>query len=193
MIKKIDKNIKKIGLLLIIFSVIIVSMHGFIGMKASASTTLLEQTGKIVNKKVKQTDSEKKKLKKLFNFVEKNYDYKRTVDFVAYSGWEKDYASEMYSQNKGSCYHFAAAYAFLAKKATGLNVRIGIGKTSGFSGTLQGHAWAEIKINSTWYICDTNMDKYAENSSGKYFLKKRDKLKSIYNNFKGVQYYTATF
>lgn len=55
MIKKIDKNIKKIGLLLIILSVIIVAMQGFIGMKASASTTLLEQTGKIVNKKVKQT------------------------------------------------------------------------------------------------------------------------------------------
>ncbi len=193
MIKRIDKNITKIGLLMIVFSLIITVTYVPSSAKASASTTLLEQTEKIVNKKVKQTDSERKKLKKLFKFVEKNYDYKRTVDFVAYNGWEKDYASEMYSEKKGSCYHFAAAYSFLAKKATGLNVRIGIGKTNGFSGTLQGHAWAEIKINSIWYICDTNMDKYAENSSGKYFLKKRDKLKNIYDNFKGVQYCTAAF
>lgn len=185
----IKKNIKKIGLLLIVFSVI---MAG-ISVKASASTTLLGQTEKIVNKKVKQTDSEKKKLKKLFNFVEKNYDYKRTMDFVPYSGWEKNYASEMYSEKKGSCYHFAAAYAFLAKKATGCNVRIGIGKTSGFSETLQDHAWVEVNINSKLYICDPNMDKYAENSSGKYFLKKRDKLKNVYNNFKNVQYFTVAF
>ena len=106
MIKRIDKNITKIGLLMIVFSLIITVTYVPSSAKASASTTLLEQTEKIVNKKVKQTDSERKKLKKLFKFVEKNYDYKRTVDFVAYNGWEKDYASEMYSEKKGSCYHF---------------------------------------------------------------------------------------
>ena len=54
----------------------------------------------------------------------------------------------MYTEKKGSCYHFAAAYAFLAEKATGYKVRIGVGKTNGFSGDLQNHAWTEVKINS---------------------------------------------
>lgn len=156
---------------------------------ATASNNLTVQAEKIVGSKVKPSDSEKRKLKKLFKYVENTYDYKRTMDFKAYDGWEKDYALEMYSSKKGSCYHFAAAYAFLAKKATGYQVRIGVGKTDGFSGTLQSHAWTEVKINSKWFICDTNMDKYAEKSSGKYFLKKRNGLKKVYNNFKGVQYF----
>ncbi len=99
----------------------------------------------------------------------------------------------MYTEKKGSCYHFAAAYAFLAEKATGYKVRIGVGKTNGFSGDLQNHAWTEVKINSKWYICDTNMDKYAENSSGKYFLKSRNKLKKVYNNYKDVKYFMTGF
>ena len=80
---------------------------------------------------------------------------------------------------------------FFTKKATGYKVRIVIGKTNGFSGALQEHAWTEINIDSKWYICDSNMDKYAENSSGKYFLKKKSKLKNIYNNYKSVQYCTV--
>lgn len=158
---------------------------------ASDGKSLTEQAGGIVEKKTKSSDSKKKKLKKLFKYAEKTYDYKRVTGFEAYSGWEKDYALQMYKEKKGSCYHFAAAYAFLAKQATGYEVRIGIGKTNGFSGKLQNHAWTEIKIGSKWYICDTNLDKFAADSSLKYFLKKRGKLKKVYNDFKDVQYYSA--
>ncbi len=183
------KNIRRTGLLLVIFSIIMITVSGLADTKALAATQLSNQVEKIINKKVKQTDPAKKKLKKLFNFVEKNYNYKRTMEFTTYSGWEQDYALEMYSEKVGSCYHFAAAYAFLAKKATGYNVHIGVGETNGFSKILQKHAWIEININSKWYICDPNMDKYAANSSGKYFLKRKNKLKSTYNNFKNVQYF----
>lgn len=163
--------------------------------QASTSTNkkLKSKATKIVDKKVKKKDSKKTKLKKLFQYVEKSYGYKRTIGFKTYKGWEKDYALEMYNDKKGSCYHFAAAYAFLAKKATGYNVRIGIGKTNGFSGKLQQHAWVEIKIKDTWYICDPNMDKFAEDCSGKYFLVKRSKLKKTYNNYKKVKYVNVTF
>ncbi len=37
------------------------------------------------------------------------------------------------------------------------------------------------------------MDKYAENSSGKYFLKSRNKLKKVYNNYKDVKYFMTGF
>lgn len=187
------KNIRQwIGNFIWVLAVISIIMV-LVPESANAATSgdcLTVQAEKIVDKKVKPSDSEKKKLKKLFKYVENTYGYKRAMGFKTYDGWEKDYALEMYSGKKGSCYHFAAAYAFLAEEATDCEVRIGIGKTNGFSGKLQDHAWTEIKINSKWYICDTNMDKYAEKSSGKYFLKKRNGLKKVYNNFKGVQYFT---
>ncbi len=162
--------------------------------KAAQSGAKTEETvTKLVDGQVKANDSAKKKLKKLFTYVRKEYDYGRKTGFEAYGGWEKDYAMEMYKDKKGSCYHFAAAYAFLAKKATGYNVRIGVGQTNGFSGSLQKHAWTEVKIGGKWYICDPNMDKYAADSSNKYYLKKRNNLKSTYNNFEDTTYYNVAF
>lgn len=193
MLKIIKKKTTKIGMAIISFSMLLCFMLASQRVVTPAATNLSDQANKIVSKKTKSSDSEKKKLKKLFKYTEKTYGYKRVTGFQAYSGWEKDYASQMYSEKNGSCYHFAAAYAFLAKKATGYEVRIGIGKTNGFTGNLQSHAWTEVKINSKWYICDTNMDKFAENSSRKYFLKKRDKLKKVYDDFKDVKYFTVAF
>ena len=187
-----NKWIGKIALILVIISIIIHSATEPM-YAAAAGDNLKAQAEKIVSKKVNSSDSAKMKLKKLFKYAENTYDYKRVMGFDTYNGWEKDYALETYSDKKGSCYHFAAAYAFLAKKATGYKVRIGVGKTNGFSGALQGHAWTEIKIDSKWYICDTNMDKYAEKSSGKYFLKRRKNLKKVYDDFNDVEYFTARF
>lgn len=164
-----------------------------IAKAAASSDKLEEQAAQIVSQQVKANDSAKKKLKKLFTYLQKEYDYGRKVGFEAYDGWEKDYALEMFADEKGSCYHYAAAYAFLAKKATGYSVRIGVGQTNGFSGKLQKHAWTEVKISGKWYILDSNMDKYAADSSGKYCLKKRDSLKNTYNKYKDTKYYTAAF
>ncbi len=155
----------------------------------AAGQGLDAKVSEIVSKKVKSSDSGKKKLKKLFTYIQKQYDYGRKVGFEAYNGWEKDYALEMLNDKKGSCYHYAAAYAFLAKKATGYNVRIGVGQTNGFSGSFQPHAWVEVEMNSKWYICDPNMDKYAADSSKKYCVKKRNSLKDTYNKFKDTKYY----
>lgn len=192
MMKKIKESLKRTALILIIINLSIFAVPEKIYAANTDDNVLENQIEKIVNNKVKKADSEKKKLKNLFDYIEKEYDYKRVMGFEAYKGWEKDYALEMYTEKKGSCYHFAAAYAFLAKKATGYKVRIVTGRTNGFSGVLQEHAWTEINIDSKWYICDSNMDKYAENSSGKYFLKKKSKLKNIYNNYKNVQYCMVT-
>ena len=164
------------------------------GVKAASSKSRLEETAaQIVDTETKPGDSAKKKLKKLSAYMQKEYGYARKTGFHAYRGWEKDYVLEMFEDQKGSCYHYAAAYAFLAKKAAGCSVRIGVGQTDGFSGKLQKHAWAEVKLNGKWYICDPNMDKYAADSSGKYCLKKRSSLKNTYNKFKDAEYYHAAF
>lgn len=165
-------------------------------MHVSAKTAeedLQKKTEKIVNRETGPKDSEKKKLKKLFSYIENDYEYARKVGFEAYDGWEKDYALEMLKDKKGSCYHYAAAYAYLAKAASDYDVRIGLGQTNGFSGRLQSHAWVEIRIDGKWYICDPNMDKYAQDSSLKYFLKKRSSLKKTYNKYKDAQYVTVSF
>ncbi len=154
----------------------------------AAGQNLDQKAEQIVKAQVSSKDSAKKKLKKLFTYVQKEYDYARKTGFEAYDGWEEDYALEMFADKKGSCYHYAAAYAVLAKKATGYSVRIGLGQTNGFSGSLQKHAWTEVKIRGKWYICDPNMDKYAKDCSGAYCLKKRNGLKNTYDKFKNVKY-----
>ncbi|MCI8646428.1 MAG: transglutaminase domain-containing protein [Firmicutes bacterium] len=157
---------------------------------SSSDKALKTKVTQIVNKKVDKKDTKEEKLEKLFTYVEKNYKYGRPTKAAGSKGWEKTFAMEMYKKKKGSCYHFAAAYAFLAQKATGYKVRVAIGKTNGFSGKLQDHSWVELKIGKKWFICDPNMDKFAEDSSGKYFLKERSKLKKTYNKFKKVKYTT---
>lgn len=193
MLTKAGKKLKRFVVFVMAICVMAGMATGAPAQDAEAASKLNTEVTKIVDKKVKSNDSAKKKLKKLFTYVEKNFDYGRKVGFEAYSGWEKDYALEMLADGKGSCYHYAATYAFLAKKATGYSVRIGVGQTNGFSGSLQQHAWTEISINGKWYICDTNLDKYAANSSKKYCLKKRNSLKNTYNKFKDTKYYDAAF
>ena len=192
MLEQTRKKFKKIMAAALAVCIMAVSFTQ-IAKAAASDDKLEEQAAQIVSQQVRANDSAKKKLKKLFTYLQKEYDYGRKVGFEAYDGWEKDYALEMFADEKGSCYHYAAAYAFLAKKATGYSVRIGVGQTNGFSGKLQKHAWTEVKISGKWYILDSNMDKYAADSSGKYCLKKRDSLKNTYNKYKDTKYYTAAF
>lgn len=158
---------------------------------AEAKSALEKKTEKIVNKQSNSEASTEENLKNLFQYVEKNYSYKRVIGFKASKGWEKAYAKEMISSKKGSCYHYAALYAFLAKKASGYKVRICIGKTNGFNKSIwQPHAWCEVKIKGAWYVCDANLDKYAAGSKGKYFMKK---FKSVKKNYKRSKTVTVKF
>jgi transglutaminase-like putative cysteine protease len=139
---------------------------------ATVTTSNFEsQVKSIVKNNVKSGDSKKTKLKKLFKYMEKTYGYQRQMDFKNTKGWTKTYAIEMLNSKNGSCYHYAALYAYLIKQATGYTVRVAIGETNGFSGSYQSHAWVEVKIDSKWYICDPNLDQFGANSSLKYYLK----------------------
>lgn len=161
----------------------------------AVDTALKKKAKKIVNQQVKPQATKKAKLKKLFKFVEKKYGYARAENFKNSKGWEKTYAKAMYNKKQGSCYHFAAAFAFLAKQATGYPVRIVVGQTNGFSGRLQAHAWTEVKMNGKWYVFDTNMDKFAAKSSLKYFKKLHTSaaMKKVYGNYKSAKYINVKF
>ena len=187
------------------------------GMTAEAKTKTIKVTSKstvnkkvkaIVNKQVKKKDSKSTKLKKLFTYVEKKYKYRslrsskyliKWTKSARYKGWERDFAYEMLTNNKkgGSCYHYAAAYAYLAKAATNYPVRVGVGKTVGFDKKQkrkQDHAWVEIKISNKWYVFDPNMDKQMKKSKLVYYKKSRNSssMKKIYNKYKGVKYTNIT-
>lgn len=162
------------------------------GAQAASKTTLEKKTEKIVKLQVKKGSSKQAALKALFKYTERKFGYARTVGFKAASGWGKTYALEMFQKKKGSCYHFAAAYAYLAKEATGLPVRLCIGQTNGFNASRwQQHAWVEIKISGKWYIYDPNMDKFAADSSLKYYKKSRDKLYGV--TYKVSKRYTVKY
>ena len=114
--------------------------------EAAAKSTLEKDVQKLVKKsKAKKEKTQKKQLKKLFQYVEKNYGYARAIGFKNTRGWEKTFAAEMIKNKKGSCYHFAALYAFLAKES-GVQARICLGRTNGFNkARWQDHAWCEAK------------------------------------------------
>lgn len=168
-----------------------------------ANTKLQKKVSAIVSKQVKKKDSKKTKLKKLFAYTTRKYAFQNVVmsgyfekwdEEPAYEGWEQDFALEMYSKKRGSCFHYAAAYAFLAKEATGCPVRIGLGKTKAFSGEKQDHAWVEVKIKKTWYVCDPTMESSLAKKAGDHFLKKRgsSKTRKLYLNYGSAAYVQAT-
>ena len=184
---------------------------------AKKKSALEKSVEKIVNKQVVKKSKKMAKLQTMFAFVtdqeldgdkviRENYGYAavrptvvkgKVVKAWTKKGWSAKFAKEMLSKKKGSCYHFAALYGYMAKKASGYSVRVCVGKTNGFTGKLQDHAWTEIKIGKTWYVCDTNMEKtllkMGKIEPGTYFLVKRSSLKKTYNNYKGVKYYTIKF
>ncbi len=144
----------------------------YMGAEASEAekTDFQETLNAVVLEQTAESDSSAAKLGRLFQYVEENYSYARKVGFEAYDGWERDYALEMLSDKAGSCYHFAALYAFLAKAATDCEVRICTGTTDGFSASSwQPHAWTEVEINGKWYAFDPNLDKYEADSTLRFY------------------------
>lgn len=175
---------------------------------------LKAKVNSVVGSKVRTSDDQNTKLKKLFVYTD-SFQSKSVAETdcfdkwakkKAYKGWEKDFAKdfayEMFTKKSGSCYHYSAAYAYLAKKILGngdtKNVRIAIGRTNGFSGKWQDHAWTEVKIGGTWYVCDPTLDvskAKTKNNYGKYyFLKKKSdtNIGKVYNDYKNTKYVYVT-
>lgn len=77
--------------------------------------------------------------------------------------WYYSYAFTFMRSSGGSCYHFASAFAVLAKKATNLPVRICVGTSNVFQPDVwQPHGWVEVKIGKKWYTFDPNAARYSK-------------------------------
>lgn len=91
-----------------------------------------------------------------------------------------DYAKQMLTNKKGSCYHFAAAYAFMAKRAVGYPVRICYGTSCAFAeSNWQSHGWVEIQIGKTWYVFDPNAARFSSRKIN-WFCQKHSKAEKKY-------------
>lgn len=152
--------------------------------------TLLASMDKAIKaQKIIDATAKKTALKKLFTYCSGNdFGYARVIGFNGAKGWEYSYAKKMLSEKKGSCYHFAAAYAFLAKRATGYPVRICWGTSNAFNTSRwQNHAWVEIKVGSTWYTYDPNAAKFSSLRKGKWYQQKRTAMEGkVYKTQKYV-------
>lgn len=180
--------LKRLALVLSVF-VLLLAASATVAEAASCERKVVEQVNKITKEQLKTEEEEEKRLKILFDYVEQEYSVFDMLEFISYENWEKEYAVGLYTAKEGNCYHFAAAYAFLARKATDFEVRIGLGKTNALTeGNLQNHAWAEVKLYGEWYIFDTFLDKVVGNGSGEYFMMTKEDGKEIYDNYKNAEY-----
>ena len=119
------KSIKKyVGIFLLALCLI-----GTMQAVPCKAASLNSNVNGIVKSQVLPEDTKEVKLQKLFQYTEKTYGYKRQIGFKNKKGWTKTYAQKMIKSKKGSCYHFAAVYGYLAKKATGYKVRVAVGQT----------------------------------------------------------------
>lgn len=154
------------------------SSKGVLQKSKKIDASLVKSMDKII-KDVGITDKTSKKtaLKKLFDFVQKNYEYATTKGFKGAKGWEYTFAKEMFTKRRGSCYHYAAAFGFLAKRVTGYPVRICWGKAKILNNTKwQYHGWVEIKIGNTWYTYDPNAAKFSNFRKGQWYQQKRSAM-----------------
>lgn len=162
---------------------------GVLKKSKSMDKTLLSKMDAALKKSVKAKDSNSVALKKLFNYMSsgKVYGYARAMGFKGQKGWDYTYAKELLTKKKGSCYHYAAAFAVLAKRFTGYPVRICWGTGKVFSSKWQAHGWVEIKINGTWYTFDTNAAQFSQLRKGKWYMQKRSAMEGkIYKTQKYV-------
>ena len=89
----------------------------------------------IVNTVTNPEMSRAKKMKTVWAFLQKNFEYTGTKIFYYSENWEVDYALEVFATRKGNCYGLGAAWAFLANAC-------GCGNAAAVSSG--GHGWAEI-------------------------------------------------
>ena len=110
-------------------------------------------------------------MKALFDRAVASFGYDRDRTVNKPKRWIYTYASDMFKKKKGSCYHFAAAFGFLVKRATGLPVRICRGTGCVFTqDRWQPHAWTEVKINGQWYVFDTNAARFSTRKDVSFFM-----------------------
>ncbi len=70
--------------------------------------------------------------------------------------WSVPFAKEMYYNQGGNCYRFAALFCWLAR-GLGYDASVVVGEVPSRSLGWAPHGWVEIALDGTVYVCDPNM------------------------------------
>lgn len=130
--------------------------------KAKAVTTGLNSgdkeldaiIGKLLASKKLKSGSSDKRLRACFNYVAKMR-YIRTYENPK-GNWSVPFAKEMYNNNGGNCYRYAALFCWLAR-GLGYDAKAVKGTVPSRSQGRAPHGWVEIKVAGKTKICDPEM------------------------------------
>lgn len=159
----------------------------YTGKSKAINASLMKKTDSVIkSQKISTgltTDAQKKAaLNKLYTYTKKNYKYGRIYGTFG-KGKSLSYAQQTMLTGKGNCYGFAASFAVLAKRATGLPVRVCWGTSTAFNKSrAQLHGWTEIKIGNKWYVFDTNAAAYSTRKDMKWYMQNASSatMKKVY-------------
>lgn len=94
-------------------------------------------------------DTLDERMKTGFLYLAHHFPYARSYDHPSRARQLSAMAVEMFTNQKGNCYRYAACFACLAKIA-GYRVRVVLGKTAVWNP----HGWTEVLVDGKWLICD---------------------------------------
>ena len=97
-------------------------------------------------------DTLDERMKTGYLYLSRNFPYNRTYDHPSKAEEMAALAIDMFTNERGNCYRYAACFACLAR-AAGYRARVVIGTTGG-----NPHGWVEVMVDGRWLICDPDAD-----------------------------------
>lgn len=92
------------------------------------------------------------RMKTGYLYLSHRFPYRRTYDHPSKASELPALAIDMFTNESGNCYRYAACFACIARIA-GYRARVVIGTTEG-----NPHGWVEVLVNGEWLICDPDAD-----------------------------------
>lgn len=122
---------------------------------SKAKLYVLIKANTIAEKATLPAMKKSEKLKKLFDYSIKKFQYRGSPTFHNWKHWDRNYALDMFDEGHGSCYSYAAALGYLANA---------IGCEKVYAVSSGGHGWTEIdgKIyDIAWHLIDKRYSYFA--------------------------------
>lgn len=105
---------------------------------------------KIIEKCTKPTMKKYTKLKKVYQYALKNFQFRGSPTFHYSSDWDIRYALQMFDDGHGACYAYGGAFAYLANA---------VGYHDSYIVSSGGHGWAQAKghvFDVSWENADSH-------------------------------------
>ena len=104
--------------------------------------------------------SRQKRLKQCFRAIRK-YPYHHMSSVAPAAKKIPSYANYMFTAQKGNCYRYGSAMAYIGR-VLGYDTRLAVGAVTsrGPRASLSPHGWCEIKIGKNWKMIDCSMQRF---------------------------------